>query len=184
MLTWCLRQVLKERWEVVLRSVELQQGLGLATQCSFPRSRALRETKRDGGSWENMEESEWVGFLKRTGRVRVIHLLLGDVRLDKLLQNPAVVDVSVATCTQRPVSLSVTKHKSSLKILSQTGACGYSYLHCCHILCPTTHACFLYLNTVVINFTRGHRDQFLFFHTFHHERHFIGAHFFIYSHRP
>lgn len=44
----------------------------------------------------------------------VTHLLLGDVRLNKLLQDAAVVDVSVPTGAQRPVSLSVAQHRFKL----------------------------------------------------------------------
>ncbi len=47
MLTWCLRQVLKKRWEVILWSIKLQQSLSFATQCPFPWSWTLRETKQD-----------------------------------------------------------------------------------------------------------------------------------------
>lgn len=45
-----------------------------------------------------------------------LHLLLGDVSLNKLLQNPTVVDVSATTGAQRPISLSATKRKSRVKV--------------------------------------------------------------------
>lgn len=45
-----LRQVLEERWEVILRGVELQQSLSLATQRPFPRSGTLRGAGREGRS--------------------------------------------------------------------------------------------------------------------------------------
>lgn len=56
-----------------------------------------------------MKESEifdrlWKRF------VLVFYLLLGDVSLDKLLQNPGVVDVSATTGTQRPISLEVANN--------------------------------------------------------------------------
>jgi len=46
----------------------------------------------------------------------LLYLLLGDVRLDELLQNPTVVDVSTATGAQRHVSLRVTKHTNTVSV--------------------------------------------------------------------
>lgn len=46
----------------------------------------------------------------------VLCLLPGDVSVNKLLQHPAVVDVSAATGTQRPVSLSDTKTNPVFKL--------------------------------------------------------------------
>lgn len=144
MLTWCLRQVLKKRREVILRSVELQQSLSLATQSPFPRSRTLRETKQDGRVKKKERKVRALnGILKRTESVLVLYLLLGDVSLNKLLQNPTVVDVCITTSTQRPVSLSVTKHKSRLKVVS-----NMKYIHTvltsrAYFMSYDTHLCLI-----------------------------------------
>lgn len=75
----------------------------------------------------------------------VLYLLLGDVSLNKLLQNPTVVDVSVTTGTQRPISLSARKHRSSC-----------SKLKCMHAI-------------IIQRTTRELKFHFLFLHTFHHK---------------
>ena len=71
-----------------------------------------RDTARP---WVN-KKGDKVGDLDRKERTLFFHLLLGDISLDELLQNPTVVDVSTAAGTQRPVSLSVTQNIPSLMI--------------------------------------------------------------------
>lgn len=66
--------------------------------------------------WELRKEERKRFKHARTKSALGLHLLLGDVSLNKLLQNPTVVGVSATTGTQRPISLSATKHKSRVKV--------------------------------------------------------------------
>ncbi len=104
--------------------------------------------------------------------MRVLYLLLGDVSLNKLLQNPAVVDVRVATGTQRPVSLSVTKHKSSLKVVPNWSVCiqfytSYFMPYNAHLLSLISQDVINSSSSFCTHFTM--KDQHLTFHWFMHK---------------
>lgn len=65
MLTWCLRQVLQKRWEVILRSIQHQQSLSLATQRPLPWSATLRGGgKQDEGVKEDKSKTFTQTFKK------------------------------------------------------------------------------------------------------------------------